>query len=114
MVDPVGGSRFLESVRTLALNERLLTLGFADGEIPTVKANRLLLANSGVLGVAWAEYVRETPGFMHAQWEQLLPAVVSGAYRPVISEVLALDDAVKAMQRFEDRSIAGKIVLSMD
>ena len=34
VVDPVGGPRFLDSVRTLAPDGRLLSLGFADGEIP--------------------------------------------------------------------------------
>lgn len=113
VVDPVGGGRFDDSVRSLAPDGRLLSLGFASGQIPAVRANRLLLANAAVLGVAWAEYVRARPGFMQAQWESLLPGVVSGAYRPVVSEVLPLSQVTRAMQRFEDRSVPGKIVLSL-
>ncbi len=51
IVDPVGGDVFDRSVRCLALDGRLLTVGFASGQIPTVAANRLLLRNGAVLGV---------------------------------------------------------------
>ena len=43
IVDPVGGERFTESLRSLAREGRLLVVGFAGGEIPVVKTNRLLL-----------------------------------------------------------------------
>jgi NADPH2:quinone reductase len=113
VVDPVGGDRFLDSVRTLGPDGRLLVLGFADGEIPTVRTNRLLLGNAGVLGVAWAEYLRVVPGHLHWQWEQVLPAITSGAYRPHVSQVLPLEDAADALRRIEDRTATGKIVLTL-
>jgi len=51
VVDPVGSDRMTDSLRSLAPEGRLLVLGFAGGEIPVVKVNRLLLGNTGVLGV---------------------------------------------------------------
>ena len=37
VVDPVGGDRFTDSLRSLATEGRLLVIGFTGGEIPTVK-----------------------------------------------------------------------------
>ena len=51
VVDPVGGPAFDDAIRVLATEGRLLVIGFAAGGIPTVKVNRLLLRNVGVLGV---------------------------------------------------------------
>lgn len=53
VVDPVGGDRFTDSLRTLDPDGRLLVIGFTGGAIPTVKVNRLLLNNISVVGVAW-------------------------------------------------------------
>jgi NADPH2:quinone reductase len=63
IADPVGGSRFLDSVRGLAREGRLLVLGFADGTIPSVPANRLLLKNVDVRGVAWGSLIEDEPGY---------------------------------------------------
>ncbi len=61
VVDPVGGDAFDDAIRALAPEGRLLVLGFAAGKIPTVKVNRLLMRNVGVLGVGWGEYVLPIP-----------------------------------------------------
>src|ERR1700754_4492544 len=53
VVDPVGGDRFTDSLRSLASGGRLLVVGFTGGEIPTVKVNRLLLNHVDVVGGGW-------------------------------------------------------------
>ena len=50
VVDPVGGDRFTDSLRSLAPGGRLLVIGFTAGSIPEVKVNRLLLGNISVVG----------------------------------------------------------------
>ena len=61
VVDPVGGPAFDDAIRVLATEGRLLVIGFAAGGIPTVKVNRLLLRNVGVLGVG-VDGGRQGPG----------------------------------------------------
>ena len=56
VVDPVGGDRFTDSLRSLAPGGRLLVIGFTGGEIPTVKVNRLLLNNVDAVGVGWGAW----------------------------------------------------------
>ena len=60
--DPVGGDRFLDGVRALARGGRLVVVGFAGGDIPTIKVNRLLLRNTGIIGAAWGEAAAADPG----------------------------------------------------
>src|SRR3954468_10018650 len=50
IVDPVGGDRFTDSLRSLREEGRLVVVGFTGGSIPEVKVNRLLLNNVEVIG----------------------------------------------------------------
>ena len=61
VVDPVGGDRFTDSLRSLAPGGRLLVIGFTGGDIPTVKVNRLLLNNVDVVGVGWGAWSADSP-----------------------------------------------------
>ena len=64
VVDPVGGDRFTDSLRSLAREGRLVVLGFTGREIPTVKVNRLLLTNTTVMGAASKEFWQTEPGYV--------------------------------------------------
>jgi len=77
VVDPVGGDRFTDSLRSLAVGGRLLVIGFTGGEIPTVKVNRLLLNNVDTVGVGWGAWTFSHPGFLAEQWAELEPLVRS-------------------------------------
>ena len=93
VVDVVGGDVFLDSLRCLAPQGRLLVVGFAAGQgIPEVKVNRLLLNNIDVRGVNWGGYAMGRPGYMQDQWAALLPLIESGAIDPPIGATYALDE----------------------
>jgi NADPH2:quinone reductase len=114
VVDPVGGDRFTDSLRCLAPFGRLLVVGFASGEIPTTRVNRLLLNNIDVVGVSWGAHAYQRPEFPSRQWQALLPLLASGALDPPISRVLPLEAASEALAALSHREIIGKIVLTMD
>ena len=59
--DSVGGDVFERSLKCIAWNGRLLVIGFAGGEIPSVKANRILLKNIAVVGLHWGAYAKFEP-----------------------------------------------------
>ncbi len=61
VLDPVGGDRFLDSLRALSEDGRLVVVGFTGGTIPEVKVNRLLLRNTEVVGAGWGAYVMGKP-----------------------------------------------------
>lgn len=113
VVDPVGGERFTDSLRSLAPEGRLLVVGFTGGEIPTVKVNRLLLNNIDVTGVAWGAFALARPQYLQQQWSDLLPHLVSGALGPLLGGEYPLDRAAEAVTELAERRATGKIVLTV-
>ena len=90
VVDPVGGDRFTDSLRSLREHGRLLVIGFTAGSIPEVKVNRLLLNNISVVGVGWGAYAMSRPGHIGTEWEAMLPHLRSGALDPVLGTTYPL------------------------
>jgi len=113
VVDPVGGDRFTDSLRSLAPEGRLLVIGFTGGEIPTVKVNRLLLNNIAVVGVGWGAFALGRPGFAQSQWERLVPHLRSGQLAPPIGAVHPLDDVAEAVASLEERRATGKVLVDL-
>jgi len=113
VVDPVGGDRFIDSLRSLAPEGRLLVIGFTGREIPTVKVNRLLLTNTDVVGVGWGGYAFRHPGFMQEQWARLLPLISSGAIDPPLGSSYPLDRAADALIELDERRATGKVTIEL-
>ena len=111
VVDPVGGDRFTDSLRSLAPGGRLLVIGFTGGEIPTVKVNRLLLNNVDVVGVGWGAWTLSHPGALAEQWAAIERLLSSGQLPPPEPVVYPLDQAAAAVGSLENRSAKGKVVL---
>ena len=111
VVDPVGGDRFTDSLRSLAPGGRLLVIGFTGGEIPTVKVNRLLLNNVDVVGVGWGAWAGTHPGALTEQWAELERLLASGKLPPPEPVVYPLDEAAAAIASLENRTAKGKVVL---
>src|SRR3954469_3666490 len=61
VLDPVGGDRFTDSLRSLRQGGRIVVVGFTGGSIPEVKVNRLLLNNTEVIGAGWGAYILNKP-----------------------------------------------------
>jgi NADPH:quinone reductase len=112
VVDPVGSDRMTDSLRSLAPEGRLLVLGFAGGEIPVVKVNRLLLGNTGVLGVASREFFEHHPALVAELWGQLMELWSSGALADPPVEAYPFADARGALRAIAERRAQGKVVLS--
>lgn len=113
VLDPVGGDRFTDSLRSLAPGGRLLVVGFTGGEIPTVKVNRLLLNNVDAVGVGWGAWTMTHPGYLAEQWAELAPLLASGAVRPPEPDVFPVERAGEAIASLEDRTARGKVVVTL-
>ncbi|MHC9293252.1 NADPH:quinone oxidoreductase family protein [Mycobacterium sp. LTG2003] len=113
VLDPVGGDRFTDSLRSLAVGGRLLVVGFTGGEIPTVKVNRLLLNNVDVVGAGWGAWSFSHPGYLAEQWAELEPLLASGAVAAPQPDVYPLERAAEAIASLENRTAKGKVVLKL-
>lgn len=113
VLDPVGGDRFTDSIRSLAGGGRLLVVGFTAGEIPTVKVNRLLLKNVEVVGAAWGEWVMSHPGYLQEQWAEVEPLLANGKILPPEPVFYSLAHAAEAVADLDNRTAKGKVVVTL-
>ncbi|WP_280360984.1 NADPH:quinone oxidoreductase family protein [Nocardia wallacei] len=113
VLDPVGGDRFTDSIRSLAPAGRVLVVGFTGGDIPTVKVNRLLLKNAEVVGAGWGEWVRTHPGYLQEQWAEVEPLLAAGKIPPPQPTLYPLDRAADAVAALDNRSATGKVVVTL-
>lgn len=109
IVDVVGGD-VVDLLRVLAPEGRLMIVGFASGEIPVVKVNRLLLGNTDVRGVESAHLFRT--GGSRVVWDQLMTMVARGFIRPNIVDGGGLDRYAAAVEALSTRTAPGRVVLS--
>jgi NADPH2:quinone reductase len=113
VLDPVGGDRFTDSLRSLRENGRLVVVGFTGGSIPEVKVNRLLLRNTEVVGAGWGAYVMGKPELNREIGSAVSRMVDEGFIRPVVGERFALGDAADALKTLDERRATGKVVLDV-
>jgi NADPH2:quinone reductase len=111
VLDPVGGDRFLDSLRVLRTTGRLVVVGFVGGPIPKIKANRLLLNNIDVIGAAWGPYTRARPGGAAEIGAAVDRLIEAGAVRPLVGERYPLEQAAAALRSLDRRQALGKVVL---
>jgi NADPH:quinone reductase len=112
VIDPVGGDRFTDSLRTLGEGGRLVVLGFTGGSIPEVRVNRLLLKNTEVVGAGWGAYVLSRPEVSAEIAAALEPMIESGAVAPLVGAELPLERAAEALRLLDEREALGKVVLT--
>src|SRR6185312_14625370 len=113
VLDPVGGDRFLDSLRSLAEDGRLVVVGFTGGSIPEVKVNRLLLKNTEVIGAGWGAYVMGKPDMNRKIGAAISELIDAGFVRPLIGQRFPLEDAAKALHTLDERRALGKVVLDV-
>jgi NADPH2:quinone reductase len=113
VLDPVGGDRFTDSLRSLRENGRVVVVGFTGGSIPEVKVNRLLLRNTEVIGAGWGAYVMGKPELNREIGAKVGQMVQDGFVRPLVGQRFALEDAAAALRTLDERRATGKIVLDV-
>jgi NADPH2:quinone reductase len=113
VLDTVGGDRFTDSLRSLRQGGRLVVIGFAGGDIPTVKVNRLLHGNLTVTGITMDNMETEYPGTLALVATAIEGLAAEGAIDPPIGRVWTLDQAPEAMASMAERSAVGKVVVSI-
>jgi NADPH2:quinone reductase len=113
VLDPVGGDRFTDSLRSLREGGRVVVVGFTGGSIPEVKVNRLLLNNTEVIGAGWGAYVLSKPDANREIGAAVNALVDEGFVRPIVGARFPLARASEALQLIDGRGAVGKVVLDV-
>ena len=110
--DSVGGETTDRSLKCIAWNGRLLVIGFASGEIPEVKLNRILLKNIAIVGLHWSAYPEREPERIDDCFEGLFEMAARHEIDPLVSARYPLEEAGVALDALAGRRTVGKIVLA--
>jgi NADPH:quinone reductase len=113
VLDPVGGDRFTDSLRSLTEGGRLVVVGFTGGSIPEVRVNRLLLRNTEVVGAGWGAYVMGKPDLNVEIGAAVNRMVDDGFVVPIVGERFPLEQAAEALKTLDERRATGKVVLDV-
>ncbi|MBN8963453.1 MAG: NADPH:quinone oxidoreductase family protein [Rhizobiales bacterium] len=111
IIDPVGGEFFNAALRGLAWCGRLVVVGFAGGDIPSVKANYLLVKNISVSGLQWSDYRERLPERMAEAQADIFRLWRNGAVRPPVTQTFALEELPAALELIEKGRIRGKAAI---
>ncbi|ETX14743.1 NADPH:quinone oxidoreductase [Roseivivax halodurans JCM 10272] len=109
--DPVGGEQFEAAFRACNPEARILTIGFASGDVPRIKANHLLVKNISVIGLYWGGYLSFRPEVVTESLTTLLDWYEAGRIKPHVSHVLPLDRAAEGLELLRTRQATGKVVI---
>jgi len=113
VLDPVGGDRFTDSLRSLREGGRVVVVGFTGGSIPEVRVNRLLLNNTEVIGAGWGAFVMGKPDVNRETGTQVNRLVDQGHVRPIVGARYPLEQAADALELIDGRGATGKVVLDV-
>lgn len=111
--DPVGGDVFEESLRCLAVEGRLLVVGFASGRIGVAPANLALIKSASILGVRAGEYGRLHPELGAENLAAIDRLAEDGAIDPRVHAVVPLQEWRSAFEMLSQRQVIGKAVIAM-
>ena len=109
--DPVGGSYAEPAFRSIGWRGRYLVVGFANGDIPKLPWNLMLLKGASLMGVFWGDFARREPAANLAAMQQLMGWLEAGKIRPHVSAHYALADTPAALNDMAARKVTGKIVI---
>jgi NADPH2:quinone reductase len=111
VLDPVGGAFFGAALRALAWCGRLVVIGFAAGDIPSVKTNYLLVKNISVSGLQWSDYRDRAPERVAEAQSEIFSLWRSGALRPQVTKAFAFEGLPPALHLIGQGRIQGKAVM---
>ena len=115
ILDHIGGSYLDQNMKCLAVYGRLVIIGLMGGARAELNIGRMMVKRQRVIGsVLRARSIKEKTALTEAFRKQALGRFATGELKPVIHEVLALDDIVKAHELMEANANTGKIILEVD
>jgi NADPH:quinone reductase len=110
--DPVGGPATEQALRSTKWNGRLLVIGFAAGEIPSIPLNLPLVKGNSIVGVFWGRHLSEDPAGEAANFTTIMQWVDDGTLRPVVSETFPLDRGADAIRWVAERRALGRVIVA--
>ena len=117
--DPVGGEHFMQSLRCMAAEGRIMPIGFAGGTIPQIPANLLLVKNLAVCGLNYGYYIGWSPHDARYESEERLRSLMTdlfqwtldGKMAPTVAGTFPLSQFKEALGMVLARQAIGRVAI---
>jgi putative PIG3 family NAD(P)H quinone oxidoreductase len=114
ILDIVGGDYIPRDVASLAIEGRLVVIGFMGGDTATIDFRRVLGRRLTITGSTLRPRSVEEKGQIAAELRrEVWPLLESGTIKPLIYRTFPLGDAAAAHRLMESSEHVGKIVLTV-
>jgi NADPH2:quinone reductase len=90
----------------------MVVIGFAAGQIPTIKANYLLVKNIEVSGLQVSDYKKRAPADVERCFAELFALYAAGKLAPLVGATYPLERFAEGLRQVRDRTVRRKIVLT--
>lgn len=115
ILDNMGGPYLPRNVRALARDGRLVVIGMQGGTEGELDLGMLLAKRGTVTSASLrAQSAVAKAAIVTATVDNVWPAIVAGAVRPIIDRILTLDDAAEAHRLVDSSEHIGKVVLRVE
>jgi NADPH:quinone reductase len=114
VIDMLGDEIFDAALRAIAWRGRMVVVGFAAGQIPTIKVNYLLVKNIEVSGLQISDYRKKMPEMVARCFAEIFAFYDAGKVKPAPYTALPLEEFVKGLSMVRDRTARGRVILSQE
>ena len=111
VADPVGGAATDTAFRTLGWGGRLLVLGFASGQIGSLRANLGIVEGAAMVGVDIRQFREREPAAARRLMLDVAALHAGGRIQPLISARWPMADHAQAFAQAGDRATVGRVLL---
>ncbi len=105
--DPVGGETFEKSLACLAMEGRILPIGFACGRWGAVSPELFAFKNASLVGAIAGMFPRQDMLAMH---DEILTLHAAGKLEPLLERVIGFEGIGQGLQDLADRKVRGRVV----
>jgi NADPH:quinone reductase len=111
VIDSLGDRFFGAALRAMAWSGRLVVVGFAAGEIPSVKVNYLMVKNIQVSGLQVSDYRKRMPSRMKECFQEVFSLHEKGLLKAPRTSIRPLAEFARALEDIKARKAKDRIVL---
>jgi len=111
VVDPVGGALFEMAFRCLKWGGRHLVVGFAEGTIPSLRANLPIMKGASLVGVDIRQFRELEPKRAAANLAEAVALFAAGKLRPRVAARYPAAEWMKAVEKAQNGRPQGRVLL---
>lgn len=111
VIDTLGGGAFEGAIQAVAWRGRIVAVGFAAGDVPSVRVNDLLRRNIAATGLRWSDYLDRDPQWIARVQDELFQFWRQGRIRPRVAQTFPFERFKEALALIRERKAPGRLAL---